>query len=95
MVHSVPPERWVVECFTLFKSAVCLMTYYGGRFDRHSPLPFPVSLTRSGLPRCIPAFHRKMISRRDEKADRLVKFFLSKLSLSRFILVYKKTNYGY
>lgn len=32
-------------------AAVCLLRDYGGEFDRHLPLPFPISLTRSGIPR--------------------------------------------
>lgn len=52
-------------------SATCLMRYYyyRGSFDRSEALPHPISLTRCGLPRNIPAFHRKMIRRRDNKAD--------------------------
>ena len=49
----------------------------------------PVSLTRSGYPRIIPSFHRHMIRRKDEKADRLVKLYLSIFSLSRIITLAK------
>lgn len=44
-----------------------------------------VSLTRSGLPRIIPPFHRKMIRRKDERADKLVKLYLSLLSVHKVI----------
>lgn len=38
-----------------------LQRYYGNSEKTiHLPLPFPVSLNRSGIPRCIPSFHRKM-----------------------------------
>lgn len=69
-----------------------------GRWGGSAPLcilPFPVSLNRSGIPRCIPSFHRKMISRRDETGDQLVRFFLSMFSLSKLILVRKKGRFGY
>lgn len=42
------------------------MRFYGGSFDRSEA---PISLTRCGLPRNKPAFHRKMMRRRDDKAD--------------------------
>lgn len=66
-------------------SAVCLQRYYGRTFDPHLALPFPVSNTRSGIPRCIPSFHRHMSLRRDEKADKLVKFYLSLFSLFQLV----------
>ena len=55
--------------------------------------PDPISLTKCGLPRCIPSFHRALIRRRNEKADKLVRFYLSVFSLSKLILV-KKTQYS-
>lgn len=72
---------WLNGALYLKCSAVCLQRYYGRTFDPHLALPFPVSNTRSGIPRCIPSFHRHMSLRRDEKADKLVKFYLSLLSL--------------
>lgn len=47
--------------------------HYGGCFDKPLAIPFPVFLTRSGIPRCIPVFHRRMIKRRDAKTDQLVR----------------------
>lgn len=60
------------------------MLFYGGKFDRHLPLPHPISLTRSGLPRNIPSFHRQMIKKRDAKADsvRLVVLLVFQAHLS-------------
>lgn len=49
------------------------MRRYGGCFDKPLAIPFPVFLTRSGIPRCIPVFHRRMIKRRDAKTDQLVR----------------------
>lgn len=58
-------------------------------------LPHPISLTRCGLPRNIPAFHRKMIRRRDNKADQFVKLYLSLYSISKCILVRERQGFGY
>ena len=55
----------------------------------------PVSLNRSGIPRCIPSFHRKMIMKRDVWADKLVRFYLSMFLLSKLILVRKRGSFGY
>jgi len=49
------------------------MRHYGGCFDKPLAIPFPVFLTRSGIPRCIPVFHRRMIKRRDAKTDHSVR----------------------
>lgn len=48
-------------------------------------LPVSVSLTRSGLPRIIPRRHRHCISCGDERADYLVRLYLSWFGLSRII----------
>jgi hypothetical protein len=53
---------------------------------------FPIFLTRSGYPRAIPAFHRRMIHRKDEKADKLVKFYLSLFSVTGIIPLAKKAG---
>lgn len=37
------------------------MRVRAGSFDKHMPLTHPISLTRGGLPRVIPAFHRRLI----------------------------------
>ena len=49
----------------------------------HSLLPVPVSLLRAGYPKIIPAFHRRMMMVKDDKADMLVRISLSYLSLCR------------
>lgn len=53
---------------------------------------FPISLTRGGFPRVIPSFHRRMIYRRDEKADALVKFDLSLFSVTGIIPLAKRVS---
>lgn len=37
--------------------------------QKHELLPVMVSLTRSGLPRIIPPFHRRRILRKDDRAE--------------------------
>lgn len=87
---------WLGTALYIKSCGVALQRYYGNSEKTiHLPLPFPVSLNRSGIPRCIPSFHRKMISRRDETADQLVRFYLSMFSLSKLILVRKKGRFGY
>lgn len=61
----------------LKQCAVCLQQAYGGDPWQPTLLPFPVALAGSGYPKIIPSFHRKMIRRKDDKADLLVKLFLS------------------
>ncbi|KAF5194794.1 RNA-dependent RNA polymerase [Thalictrum thalictroides] len=55
-------------------------------------LPVPVSLTRSGYPTIIPSFPRKMIRRKDEKADQLVKIYQSYFSVCRSIRLAKRLD---
>lgn len=64
------------------------MQYYAVQ-DQDPGLPqklsVPVSLTRKGPPRIIPTDTSKLISKRDERADMLVKFDLSAFSLAKVI----------
>ena len=71
----------------LKQSASCLMRWYGegGKVQPYH-LPVPVSLTRTGLPRMIPAFHRNQIRKFDDKADTDVQLYLSFFSLSKVII---------
>lgn len=48
-------------------------------------LPVPVALTRQGYRTIIPSFHRRMIFRKDDKADQLVQLSLSWFSLAKLI----------
>lgn len=67
----------------LKQCAVCLQQAYGGDPWQPTLLPFPVALAGSGYPKIIPSFHRKMIRRKDDKADLLVKLNLSFFRLCR------------
>lgn len=64
-------------------ASTCLQQFYGG--DAVKPQPFPISLTRCGLPKIIPSFHREMIRKRDDRADTIVRFYLSAFSLAKVI----------
>jgi hypothetical protein len=66
--------------FTALYLKLCassLQIAYGGIRTPPGLLPTPVSLTRSGFPRIIPKHHRQQMRRRDERADLLVKVYLS------------------
>lgn len=67
------------------------MQYYAAeRPSCPTELSVPISLTRSGLPRIIPPYHRKWIRRRDERADILFRLYLSAFSLARVIRLAKR-----
>ena len=85
---------WLHVALYLKQCASCLMTAYGGYYSIPSIIPVPVSLTRSGYPRIIPSFHRFMIYVKDDKADLLVKVYMSFFSLSKFIELAKKVARG-
>lgn len=59
------------------------------------PLPFLESLNQSGIPRCIPSFHRKLIMKRDVQVGKLVHFYLLMFLLLKLIIVIKKGSFGY
>ena len=82
---------WLHVALYLKQCASCLMTAYGGEYSP-ALLPVPVSLTRSGYPRIIPSFHRRMIYVKDDKADIVVKLYVSFFSLSKCIELAKKVN---
>ncbi|CAJ2675015.1 unnamed protein product [Trifolium pratense] len=51
------------------QAASSLMMAYGGDEFVHPDNAVPVYLARSGYPRIIPSHHRRMILKKDEKAD--------------------------
>lgn len=76
----------------LKQCASCLQTSYGGIKTPHSLLPVPVSLTRSGIPRIIPAHHRKVIRSGGPRGDLLVKCYLSFFTISKLITEAKRIS---
>jgi hypothetical protein len=76
----------------LKQCATSLQRFYGEGGVSPGLLSVPLSLTRTGLPRILPAHHRRAIIKSDSKADMLVKLYLSLFSLSRVILLAKKVS---
>ncbi|RWC37471.1 MAG: hypothetical protein EOS23_33145 [Mesorhizobium sp.] len=75
IVHLGRKSGWLF-CALYFKQAASsLMMAYGGDELVHPDNGVPVYLARSGYPRIIPSHHRRMILKKDEKADMLVKFY--------------------
>ncbi|KAK7298452.1 hypothetical protein VNO77_46913 [Canavalia gladiata] len=75
IVHLGRKSGWLFCALYLKQAASSLMMAYGGDEFVHPDNAVPVSLTRSGYPRIIPSHHRRMILKKDEKADMLVKFY--------------------
>lgn len=74
----------------LKQCGVALQRYYGGNPIINESVPLSVSLNRAGLPRIIPPYLRRVISKRDERSDRLVRLFLSWFTVCRIIELAKK-----
>lgn len=55
-------------------------------------LSVPVSLTRGGYPRILPRFHRLLIYKRDDRANRLVKMYFTFFSFYSIIEIGKKLS---
>jgi hypothetical protein len=74
--------------------STCLMRYYGGcdRRELHRISGPMVSLSRSGIPTIIPVRHRHAIMQRDDRADRLVRLYLSWFSICRIVPLAKKVS---
>lgn len=84
---------WLFVALYLKQCSASLMQWYA----RETPtlpekLSVPISLTRLGLPRIIPPFHRKIIRRRDERSDTVVKFYLSLFTLAKVIRLAKRVT---
>ncbi|KAJ4941333.1 hypothetical protein NE237_014286 [Protea cynaroides] len=78
---------WLNTALYLNTCGHALIYNYGGTFEKETRVFVSISLSRDGIPRCIPEFHRRMIRMRDCKADRLVQLDLSFFSISKLILL--------
>lgn len=87
-------EGWLHAALYCKQCAASLQKAYGGDREPHDLLPVPVSLTRSGYPRIIPSFHRRMMYKKDDRADQLVQIYLSFFSLAKIIELAKKVDKG-
>ncbi|KAK2655666.1 hypothetical protein Ddye_008718 [Dipteronia dyeriana] len=69
----------------LKKCSVALQRFYTESLILKEPLSVPVSLTMFGLHRFIPSYHIKIIHKKDDRANRLVKLYLSWFGLPRIV----------
>ncbi|KAI8021391.1 putative ABC transporter C family member 15 [Camellia lanceoleosa] len=67
-------------------------TAYAGIKRPHELLPTPVSLTQSGYPRINHSFHQHFIYKKNDRADQLVKPYLSFFSISCLVKLSKKVD---
>lgn len=81
---------WLFVSIYCKHAAAALQTAYAGEVQLYQP--FPISLTRAGLPRIIPTYHRHVIRRGGSRADDLVKMYLSFFSLTKAIPLAKKVS---
>lgn len=83
---------WLFVSLYLKQCSACLMSFRGSDIPLDRNESVPVNLNKSGLPRIIPSFHRKMILRRDPKADIIIRFYLSIFSINRLIPLSKRVT---
>lgn len=90
IVHMGRKSGWLHVSIYCKHASAALQTAYAGE----SPVfqPMPIALTRSGYPTIIPAYHRSVIRRKDDRADQLVKMYLSYFSLTKVIPLAKKVS---
>lgn len=76
---------WLFCALYLKQCSLSLMLFIG--VNPSDPVRFvqfvPVSLTRSGLPRIIPSFHRRVIKSGSSRGDMLIRFYLSIFTISK------------
>lgn len=75
----------------LKQCSTSLMRYYSGisKSELNQMSGPSVSLSRSGIPRLIPAHLRHVLAQRDDRADRLCRLYLTLFSVSRIIKLAK------
>lgn len=69
-----------------------LQRYYAGCYCKSDSLSCVVGLTRSGIPTVIPKYIRKIIRRRDDRADTWVRIYLSWFTIARMIELAPKVS---
>lgn len=75
---------WLFLALYLKQCKILLQKFYA---EDSSPtnMTVYVSVTRTGIPRIIPSFHRRIIRKRSKESDRLIQLYLSLFSVSRLI----------
>lgn len=81
---------WLYCALYLKQCMASLKVAYGGEFDKTLPISTRISLTRKGYPRLIPPHARRVIYRRDERADKCVQMYLTFFSFYTIIIIGKK-----
>ncbi|KAH0743055.1 hypothetical protein KY290_031048 [Solanum tuberosum] len=61
----------------LKQCTVSLQRYYAGCYSKNDTMSVPVSLTRCGIPKIIPAVLRKHVRAKPDHGDYLVRIYLS------------------
>lgn len=79
---------WLHVSVYLKHASACLMMAHGG--NPKSSYPFRISLNRSGYPRIIPRYHRKVLMGKDSRRDMICKLYLSLFSVNKIILLAPK-----
>ena len=67
----------------LKQCTVSLQRYYAGCYSKNDTMSVPVSLTRCGIPKIIPAVLRKHVRAKPDHGDYLVRIYLSWFGLSK------------
>ena len=84
---------WLFVALYLKQASTCLMQYYYlSKPSKPNSLSVSISLTRSGIPRIIAPFHRKLIRRQDDRADVVVKIYLSAFTMAKLIKLAKPVS---
>ncbi|KAF3635485.1 hypothetical protein FXO37_25969 [Capsicum annuum] len=95
-VRKVRTMKWrlgfLFIALYLKQCTVSLQHYYMGNYQKGDSLSIPISLTKCGIPRIIPATLRKRIRAKCDQGDRLVRIYLSWFGLAKLILVSKKVR---
>lgn len=91
VVRLIRKSGYLTAALYLKQCAVCLQQAYAGQ--KITSVSTPVSLTRTGYPRIILSYHRRMIRKKDSKSDKLVQWYLSIFSISRAVLLAKRRSY--
>nr|QVU28731.1 RNA-dependent RNA polymerase [Paris mitovirus 1] len=68
------------------------MAYGKGEKVKPSLLPVSISLSRSGYPTIIPAYHRKVMAEHSSRSDMLVRLYLSWFSMFKLIALAKPVS---
>lgn len=85
VLYMVRKSSLLTTALYLKLCSVVLQRYYGPVI--REKVSVAISLTRTGLPRIIPKYHRQVIRRRDDRSDRIVQLYLSGFTLALIKIV--------